>query len=209
MVEISGLVQQRKSPNLTQQTGLYEIQAQSLTILNPSKLPPFLIDEQTDGLEKIRLRYRYLDLRRYQMQQNLIKRSQISNLIRMFLNQCGFVEIETPILSKKTPEGARDYLVPTRDKRYFALPQSPQIYKQLLMLSGFKRYFQFARCFRDEDLRSDRQLEFMQLDLEMAFCNANMIQNIIEEMLKNLFMKFLNITLTTPFVKLSYQQARR
>ncbi|MDE5767060.1 MAG: aspartate--tRNA ligase [Malacoplasma sp.] len=207
VVAIEGVVRKRSNVNKELKTGEFEIDLKSFKVYSKSKLPPFLIQDDTDGLEDLRLKYRYLDLRRPIVKSNIINRSKIINLIRNFFINNDFNEIETPYLSKQTPEGARDYLVPTRSKKFFALPQSPQIYKQLLMIAGMNRYFQIVRCFRDEDLRADRQPEFTQLDVETSFLDAVQIQTIIEELLVYLFKEFLNINLKTPFLRMKYSDA--
>jgi aspartyl-tRNA synthetase len=168
-----------------------------------------IVNDVTDALEEVRLKYRYLDLRRPIIRDKIIFRSKLNNAIRSYLLSREFIEIETPILSKATPEGARDYVVPTRVKanNFYALPQSPQIYKQLLMLAGMNRYFQIARCFRDEDLRADRQPEFTQLDLEMSFCDEKMIMTIVEQMFAKVFEQTLNVKLNVPFPIMSYDVA--
>ncbi len=207
VIAIEGVVRKRSNVNKELKTGEFEIDLKSFKVYSKSKLPPFLIQDDTDGLEDLRLKYRYLDLRRPIVKSNIINRSKIINLIRNFFINNDFNEIETPYLSKQTPEGARDYLVPTRSKKFFALPQSPQIYKQLLMIAGMNRYFQIVRCFRDEDLRADRQPEFTQLDVETSFLDAVQIQTIIEELLVYLFKEFLNINLKTPFLRMKYSDA--
>ncbi|MDE6429169.1 MAG: aspartate--tRNA ligase [Malacoplasma sp.] len=207
VVAIEGIVRKRSNINKELKTGEFEIDLKSFKVYSKSKLPPFLIQDNTDGLEDLRLKYRYLDLRRSIVKSNIINRSKIINLIRNFFINNDFNEIETPYLSKQTPEGARDYLVPTRSRKFFALPQSPQIYKQLLMIAGMNRYFQIVRCFRDEDLRADRQPEFTQLDVETSFLDANQIQSIIEELLVYLFKEFLNIDLKIPFLRMKYSDA--
>ena len=207
VINVVGKVVKRSNPNKDLPTGDFEVLLEELTIFSKSKTPPFLIQEQTDGLEDIRLKYRYLDLRRSNVQKNIILRSNIINSFRSFFVNNGFVEVETPYLSKQTPEGARDYLVPTRNQTFYALPQSPQIYKQLLMVSGMMRYFQVARCFRDEDLRADRQPEFTQLDLEMSFVKQDDIISVMEEAFKFAFKKALNINIKTPFERMDYEYA--
>ena len=207
VINVVGKVVKRSNPNKDLPTGDFEVLLEELTIFSKSKTPPFLIQEQTDGLEDIRLKYRYLDLRRANVQKNIILRSNIINSFRSFFVDNGFIEVETPYLSKQTPEGARDYLVPTRNQTFYALPQSPQIYKQLLMVSGMMRYFQVARCFRDEDLRADRQPEFTQLDLEMSFVKQDDIISVMEEAFKFVFKKALNINIKTPFERMDYEYA--
>lgn len=207
VINVVGKVVKRSNPNKDLPTGDFEVLLEELTIFSKSKTPPFLIQEQTDGLEDIRLKYRYLDLRRANVQKNIILRSNIINSFRSFFVDNGFIEVETPYLSKQTPEGARDYLVPTRNQTFYALPQSPQIYKQLLMVSGMMRYFQVARCFRDEDLRADRQPEFTQLDLEMSFVKQDDIISVMEEAFKFVFKKALNINIKTPFERMDYEHA--
>ena len=186
-----------------------EVLVNNLIVLSNSETPPLIIESETDALEEVRMSNRFLDLRRPNMQHNIIFRSKVIHSIRNFLFNNNFIEIETPILGKPTPEGARDYLVPSRiyPNNFYALPQSPQIYKQLLMVSGFDRYYQIARCFRDEDLRSDRQPEFTQLDMELSFTNEKEIQNLIENLLLNIFKENLNIDLVTPFKRMDYIDA--
>lgn len=207
VINVVGKVVKRSNPNKDLPTGDFEVLLEELTIFSKSKTPPFLIQEQTDGLEDIRLKYRYLDLRRSNVQKNIILRSNIINSFRSFFVDNDFIEVETPYLSKQTPEGARDYLVPTRNQTFYALPQSPQIYKQLLMVSGMMRYFQVARCFRDEDLRADRQPEFTQLDLEMSFVKQDDIISVMEKAFKFVFKKALNINIKTPFERMDYEYA--
>lgn len=195
------------NPNL--KTGEIEITAFELKIFNPAKTPPFLIEDDLDVSEEIRFKYRHLDLRRPKLQKNIILRHKASASVRQYLNRLGFLEIETPMLTKSTPEGARDYLVPSRvnSGKFYALPQSPQIFKQLLMISGFDRYYQIVRCFRDEDLRADRQPEFTQIDMEMSFAGEDDIINISEEMMKQLFNDILGINIELPFQRLRYTDA--
>ncbi|MGR3220886.1 MAG: aspartate--tRNA ligase [Candidatus Anammoxibacter sp.] len=196
------------NPNM--QTGKIEIIAEELQVLNKSETPPFEISESENitSLE-IRLKHRYLDLRRYQMQRNLIFRHKAYQIMRRYLDENNFLEIETPYLTKSTPEGARDYLVPSRVNRgkCYALPQSPQLFKQLLMVSGYDRYFQIVRCFRDEDLRSQRQPEFTQLDMELSFIDEEDIYSIIETLMVKLFGELLNIDIPTPFTRIPYKEA--
>lgn len=211
VLAIKGKVQARPegtvNPNL--KTGEIEIYATELRILNRAKTPPFYIAENVDVDESVRLRYRYLDLRRPDMQQTLILRHRTAKAIRDFLDQNGFLEIETPMLTKSSPEGARDYLVPSRvhPGEFFALPQSPQLFKQILMVAGMDRYFQIARCFRDEDLRADRQPEFTQLDMEMSFVDREDVIDLIEKMMAYIFKETLDLELAIPFPRLTYQEA--
>lgn len=209
VVKIHGQVQLRKSPNNKIKNGDVEIILKEFTLLSKAETTPILIDEVTDALEDTRLKYRYLDLRRSNIQKNIVLRSKIINSLRNYLTKEDFIEIETPCLSKPTPEGARDYLVPTRNNvnSFYALPQSPQIYKQLLMVAGFLKYFQIARCFRDEDLRADRQPEFTQLDIEMSFINEQTIMSIIEKMLHSMMKDVFNIELSHPFPIIDWNTA--
>jgi len=190
-------------------TGEIEIMVHKVKLLNPSITPPFLITEDQNVSEEVRLKYRYLDLRRPQMQSNLIMRHKITHSVRNFLESQDFFEIETPMLNKSTPEGARDFLVPSRIQRgkFYALPQSPQIFKQILMVSGFERYYQVVRCFRDEDLRADRQPEFTQIDIEMSFITKDVIISLMEKMFKHVLKDCYNIDIHTPIKKLSYDEA--
>jgi len=189
-------------------TGAVEVLAHGIEILNRAEALPFQLDE-TDVNESVRLRYRYLDLRRDVMQKNLHRRHRIVQSLRGFLEQHAFIEIETPILTKSTPEGARDYLVPSRTHpgSFFALPQSPQLFKQILMMAGFERYYQFARCFRDEDLRADRQPEFTQLDIETSFLDENGVMQLMEQLLRHMFKQVLDVDLPNPFPRLPYAEA--
>jgi aspartyl-tRNA synthetase len=186
------------------------VAAGGLTVLNPAQPPPFEIDDQLELSEDVRMRWRYLDLRRPASQQKLILRHRIVHRIRETLHRLDFLEIETPILTKSTPEGARDYLVPSRVNpgQFFALPQSPQLFKQLLMVAGMERYFQIARCFRDEDLRADRQPEFTQLDLEMSFVEEADVFAVVEEIVSRVFQDELGIMLSTPFPKITHAEAK-
>lgn len=212
VLSIQGKVAKRPkgSENRNLPTGEIEVLASKLEILNKSQTPPFEIVDSVRASEDLRLKYRYLDLRRKPMQSNLILRHRIVKKIRDFLDKKGFIEIETPILTKSTPEGARDYLVPSRVNpgSFFALPQSPQLFKQLLMVSGFSKYFQIAKCFRDEDLRADRQPEFTQLDLEASFVDEEDIMGITEEVIVDLFSEVMGIRVKRPFPRLSYGEAR-
>ena len=189
VIQVKGTVAERSNKNLKIPTGEVEIIVNEINILNASKTPPFTIEDNTDGGDELRLKYRYLDLRRNQVKQNMVLRHNLSILIRNYLNDLSFVEIETPYLIKSTPEGARDFVVPSRmnPNEFYALPQSPQTYKQLLMISGFDRYFQIVRCFRDEDLRADRQPEFTQIDCEMSFVEQEDILNLFEGLMTFLF----------------------
>jgi len=195
------------NPNM--KTGEIEIVATELRILSAAKTPPFYIVENSDVKEELRLQYRYLDLRRPDMQRRMLLRSQVAKIVRDYYEENGFIEIETPILVKSTPEGARDYLVPSRVRNgcFYALPQSPQQYKQLLMLSGMDRYFQIAKCFRDEDLRADRQPEFTQIDLEMSFVDEDDVMTVNEGLLKRVFKEVKGIDVATPFLRMPYSEA--
>jgi aspartyl-tRNA synthetase len=190
-------------------TGQIELHAKNLEILNESQTPPFEIEDDLELTEELRLRYRYLDLRRPKMMSSILLRYRVSKTIRDILDDLDFTEVETPILTKSTPEGARDYLVPSRlnPGKFYALPQSPQLFKQLLMVAGLERYFQIAKCFRDEDLRADRQPEFTQLDLEMSFIEEDDVFDVCEKLMKRIFKEALNIQIKTPFPRITYQQA--
>ncbi|MEJ2142096.1 MAG: aspartate--tRNA ligase [Gammaproteobacteria bacterium] len=210
VLQVKGKVRARPegTENPDMPTGKIEILGKELTILNASETPPFQLDDD-DVSEEHRLRYRYIDLRRPEMLNRLRIRSKITTLMRNFLDEQGFMDIETPMLTKATPEGARDYLVPSRthEGSFFALPQSPQLFKQLLMMSGLDRYYQVVRCFRDEDLRADRQPEFTQLDIETSFIDENEIMRMMEEMLHHIFAQVLEIPLHDPFPRMSYHEA--
>jgi len=199
--------EQMVNPRMT--TGEIEVQAARIVILSKSKTPPFMIDERTEAKEELRLGYRYLDLRSFSMQRNIRLRHEVTFAVREYLVNQGFYEIETPTLIRSTPEGARDFLVPSRIQRsmFYALPQSPQLYKQLLMVSGFDRYFQIAHCFRDEDARGDRQPEHTQIDIEMSFVSKEDVFSLIEGMLHSVFKKTLQIELPIPFPRLTYHEA--
>ncbi len=190
-------------------TGKIEINVRSFEILNEAKTPPFPLDDAIETAENIRLQYRYLDLRRSELQNNLILRSRAAAVVRNYFHQEGFIEVETPFLTKSTPEGARDYLVPSRINQgfFYALPQSPQLFKQLLMISGFDRYYQIVKCFRDEDLRADRQPEFTQIDVEMSFCNEEDVMAVIEPLFGQIFETCLGRKLTLPFPRITYREA--
>ncbi len=204
-----GKVHQRQSINPNLPTGEIEIFADSLQILNKSETPPIYIKDDDDVNENLRLKYRYLDLRKPSMQKNLMVRHETSRIVREFLAAEGFIEVETPVLTKPTPEGARDYLVPSRVNpgKFYALPQSPQLFKQLLMVSGMDRYFQIVKCYRDEDLRADRQPEFTQIDCEMSFVDAEDVIEINERLVQRVFKEILNLDLQLPLPRLSYQEA--
>ena len=208
VIKASGKVIERFSKNNKIPTGDIEIKVNSIEILNPSKLPPFLIENETDGGEDLRMKFRYLDLRREPIKQNLFLRNELMKETRKYLDSQQFIEIETPILIKSTPEGARDFVVPSRmnQGQFYALPQSPQTFKQLLMVAGFDKYFQLVRCFRDEDLRADRQPEFTQIDCEMAFVEQNDVLNAFEGFIKHIFKSIKGIELND-FPRLSYQDA--
>ncbi len=204
-----GIVRERSSKTTKIETGDIEVFVTDLRILSKSETTPFEIVDDTNTNEELRLKYRYLDLRRRPLQENIIMRSKIAKVARDYFYENNFIEIETPMMIKSTPEGARDYLVPSRIHRgkFYALPQSPQIYKQLLMVAGFDRYIQLARCFRDEDLRADRQPEFTQIDMEISFCDMEEIMQINEGLFKRLFKEVLNKPLETPFERISYTDA--
>ncbi|MFY7697550.1 MAG: aspartate--tRNA ligase [Legionella sp.] len=212
VLRLSGKVRPRPQGMVNEKmlTGQIEIVGLTLEILNQAQVPPFLPDEHQITSEDLRYRYRYLDLRRPEMQYNLMLRHALTRCMRDYLNEHGFCDIETPMLTKATPEGARDYLVPSRvhPGEFYALPQSPQLFKQLLMMSGFDKYYQIVRCFRDEDLRADRQPEFTQLDIEMSFIDEQVILNLIEGLLKKIFLKLLGIELP-PIPKMTYAEAIR
>ncbi|MCX7927586.1 MAG: aspartate--tRNA ligase [Candidatus Omnitrophica bacterium] len=211
VIKVKGIVNRRPegTVNLRLATGEVEVIATSLEILNSSLTPPFEITDEINVTEEIRLKYRYLDLRRKKVFDNFYLRHRLYQLIRSFLNHRDFIECETPILTKSTPEGARDYLVPSRlnPGQFYALPQSPQLFKQILMVSGIERYYQIAKCFRDEDLRADRQPEFTQLDLEMSFIDEEDIFSLLEEMMAEIFKEIKGIKLKIPFPRISYQEA--
>jgi aspartyl-tRNA synthetase len=211
VLKVTGLVRARPpgTANGNLKSGQVELLCKELEILNRSEPLPFQLDETVS--EEVRLRFRYLDLRREEMRERLLLRHRITRAMRHHLDEAGFVDIETPMLSKATPEGARDYLVPSRTHpgKFFALPQSPQIYKQLLMMSGFDRYYQIVRCFRDEDLRADRQPEFTQLDIETSFLDQAQIQELMEDLIHQLFKRVLNVELPSPMPRMTYAEAMR
>lgn len=211
-VLIEGVVKARPkgTENKDLSTGMVEIEISNIEILNKCNTLPFEIDKE-DLSEDVRLKYRFLDLRSERMQKNIIARSNILNSVRNFFYDEGFIEIETPILAKSTPEGARDYLVPSRNYlgKFYALPQSPQLFKQLSQVAGFDKYIQIARCFRDEDLRADRQPEFTQIDVEMSFIDQEDIINVVERLLKKIFKQIYNIDIKIPFKRVSYQEAMK
>ena len=211
VVEIRGTVKERDSKNPHLPTGDIEIVADEVKILNKSEIPPFTIEEQIDGVDDLRMKYRYLDLRRPNVRANLELRHRMAFEIRRYLDANGFLEIETPILVKSTPEGARDFVVPSRMNpgEFYALPQSPQLFKQLLMVSGFDRYFQIAKCFRDEDLRADRQPEFTQIDCEMSFVEQEDVIRMFEGLVKHIFKYVKDIDFTEPFPRMTWADAMR
>ncbi len=210
VIEATGKVIERENKNKNIATGEIEVLVENLKLINESLDIPFEISKDTTALEDTRLKYRYLDLRRENIKDNLILRHKVTMLARNFLSKHGFIEVETPILCKSTPEGARDYLVPSRifNGKFYALPQSPQLYKQLLMVGGIERYFQVARCFRDEDLRADRQPEFTQIDIEMSFAEEEDIWNVVENLMKEIFLEIKGIKLDN-FIRLTYDECIR
>ena len=211
VVQITGKVAERYAKNPEMPTGDIEIEAQTLTVLNRSEVPPFTIEDESDGGDDIRMKYRYLDLRRPCVRANIELRHRMTMEVRRYLDSKGFLEIETPMLVGSTPEGARDFVVPSRMNpgQFYALPQSPQTLKQLLMVSGMDRYFQIVKCFRDEDLRADRQPEFTQIDCEMSFVNQDDIINLFEGMAKHLFKELRGVELTEPFIRMPWADAMR
>ncbi|HOS72213.1 MAG TPA: aspartate--tRNA ligase [Bacteroidales bacterium] len=209
VIQVTGNVRERSNKNLRIPTGEIEIEAARFVVLNPSELPPFTIEEDTDGGDELRMKYRYLDLRRPSVRDNMILRHRMAREVRNYMDSAGFIEIETPFLIKSTPEGARDFIVPSRLQpgSFYALPQSPQTLKQLLMVSGFDRYFQIVRCFRDEDLRADRQPEFTQIDCEMSFVTRDDILDTFEGLVRHLFKSVKGIEFSEPFIRLTYDEA--
>ena len=209
VIQVSGKVAERENKNPKLDTGDIEILVERLSVLNASEVPPFTIEDETDGGDDLRMKYRYLDLRRSCVRSNLELRHRFALAVRRYLDAQGFLEVETPVLIKSTPEGARDFVVPSRmnPNQFYALPQSPQTFKQLLMVSGFDRYFQIVKCFRDEDLRADRQPEFTQIDCEMSFVEQEDVLTIFEGMTKYLFQELLGVEVATPFPRMSWQEA--
>ncbi len=209
VIQINGEVIERASKNMNIPTGEIEIKVTKMEILNASKTPPFTIEDETDGGEDLRMQYRYLDLRRKPVQNKLMLRNKVALETRKYLDDVGFLDVETPVLIKSTPEGARDFVVPSRmnEGQFYALPQSPQTFKQLLMVSGFDRYYQIVKCFRDEDLRADRQPEFTQIDCEMAFVEQEDVLNTFEGLIKHLFKAVRGVEFEGAFPRLSYEEA--
>ena len=209
VIAITGVVRKRESVNNNIATGQIEIFAESLKLLCESEVPPIHVDDNDEANERLRLKYRYLDLRKPKMQNYLFTRHRIASATRRFFDAHGFVDVETPMLTKPTPEGARDYLVPSRVNlnKFYALPQSPQLFKQLLMVSGFDRYYQITKCFRDEDLRADRQPEFTQIDVEMSFVDEQDVREINEQLLKHIFQEVAGVDVKLPLLQLTYQDA--
>ncbi|MBQ5853857.1 MAG: aspartate--tRNA ligase, partial [Rikenellaceae bacterium] len=209
VIQVTGRVIERQAKNPKMATGDIEVAAEKVTILNAAQTPPFTIEENSDGGDDLRMRYRYLDLRRPPLQRAMILRHRMAQAVRTFLDKEGFLEIETPYLIKSTPEGARDFVVPSRmnPNQFYALPQSPQTLKQLLMVAGYDRYFQIVRCFRDEDLRADRQPEFTQIDCEMSFVEQEDVLEIFERWAKFMFKEVLDIEFTEPFQRMPWIEA--
>ncbi len=209
MIQVKGDVRERSSKNVNIPTGEIEIAVNEINILNPSIVPPFTIQDDTDGGDDLRMKYRYLDLRRNAVKQNIELRHKMAQEVRRYFDGQGFLEIETPVLMKSTPEGARDFVVPSRTNpgMFYALPQSPQTFKQILMVAGYDRYFQIVKCFRDEDLRADRQPEFTQIDCEMSFVEQEDILNTFEGMLRHLFKKIKGVEFDNPFQRMSFEDA--
>ena len=209
ILNITGVVNKKDVPNPNLKTGEIEIEASEVVLINTAKQPPFIIAEKTDALEDIRLKYRYLDLRRPNLLKNFITRAKIVKIAHEYLDQNGFIEVETPYLAPSTPEGARDYLVPSRIHKgqFYALPQSPQLYKQMLMVAGFERYYQVARCFRDEDLRADRQPDFTQIDIETSFLTQDQFLTLMEGFVQKVFKEVINVDIKLPLRRMSYDEA--
>jgi len=211
VIQVTGMVTERSNKNQNIPTGEIEIEVSDLIQLNSSDIPPFTIEDETDGGDDLRMQYRYLDLRRPSVRKNLELRHKMAFEVRRYLDEQHFIEVETPVLMKSTPEGARDFIVPSRMNpgEFYALPQSPQLFKQLLMVSGFDRYFQIVKCFRDEDLRADRQPEFTQIDCEMSFVEQEDVLNMFEGMAKHLFRYIKNIDFTEPFPRMTWADAMK
>ena len=211
ILQVTGTVVQRKEANPKMETGEIEVHAEAVNIINSAATPPIMISDDTDALEDTRLKYRYLDLRRPSLQKILMTRHKVCMITRKTLDSMGFVEVETPILARSTPEGARDYLVPSRlyNGKFWALPQSPQIYKQLLMIGGMEKYFQIARCFRDEDLRADRQPTFTQIDVEMSFVDENDVFAVVEKLMQEIFMGIRGYKVEDHFVRMTWDECMK
>ncbi len=209
VILVKGEVVERESKNFNLATGEIEVVASEITILSEAEQPPMIIADDTDALEDFRMKYRYLDLRRPVLQKNLMLRHQITRSVRNYFDNLDFIDVETPVFGKSTPEGARDYLVPSRvhPGKFYALPQSPQIYKQLLMVAGFEKYYQIVKCFRDEDLRADRQMEFTQIDIEMSFVDEEDIYKVVEGMLAKIMKEIKNVTVKTPFPRITFEES--
>lgn len=209
VIKVNGIIIERENKNKNLPTGEIEVEVSKLEIINPSIELPFLIQDEINTTEDTRLKYRYLDIRRNPIKNRLIARSKVCNIIRNYLENEGFIEVETPVLCKSTPEGARDYLVPSRISKgsFYALPQSPQMFKQLLMVGGIEKYYQIAKCFRDEDLRADRQPEFTQIDLEMSFVTEEDVMSLTENLIAEVFKKYKNIDIKLPLLKMKYDDA--
>ena len=209
VIQVHGTVVERQSKNPNLATGDIEIEVSEVKVISEAKLPPFIIADETDALEDTRLKYRYLDLRRPVIQNELMIRHKVCMETRKFLDEVGFIEVETPVLCKSTPEGARDYLVPSRVNKgkFYALPQSPQLFKQLLMVGGMDKYFQIAKCFRDEDLRADRQPEFTQIDIEMSFVEENDVMTLAESLVARIFKNIKNVDVKLPLMRMPYDEA--
>lgn len=209
VILVEGKVIERESKNLNIPTGEIEVEVKNLKILSEANQTPLIIADETDALEDVRMKYRYLDLRRPVMQRNFILRHKVTMSVREYFNSLDFIEVETPVFGKSTPEGARDYLVPSRvhPGKFYALPQSPQMYKQLLMVAGFEKYFQIVKCFRDEDLRADRQMEFTQIDVEMSFVDEEDVYLTIEGLMKRVMKDTLDLDIITPFPRITYHEA--
>lgn len=209
VINVKGVVRKKEKANPKLKTGEIEVEVSSISVINKSITTPFIIADETDALEDTRLQYRYLDIRRPIVQNRLRTKAKIMKITRDYFDSLGFTEIETPILNLATPEGARDYLVPSRVKNgsFYALPQSPQLFKQLLMIGGMERYYQIARCFRDEDLRADRQPEFSQIDVETSFLNQDEILDMTEKLLKRYFKEILNVDIALPLRRMKFWDA--